>query len=74
MLKVGAITKSSSSWASAVVLVMKEDGSLWYHIDLRRLKVRTVRDAYLLLRIDEALDCLNEAKLFTALDLKLGYW
>ena len=33
-----------------------------------------MKDAYSLPRIDEFLDCLNGAKLFTPLDLKLGYW
>ena len=36
--------------------------------------MRMVKDVYLLPRIDENLNCLNGAKLFTELDLKLGYW
>ena len=35
MLQVGAIRHSNSPWASAVVLVRKKDGSLWFCIDLR---------------------------------------
>ena len=72
MLEVGAIRKSNSPWAGAVVLVRKKDGSLRFCIDLRRL--RMVKDAYSLPWIDETSDCLNAAKLFTALDLKSGYW
>ena len=37
MLKMGAIQKSNSPWASAVVLVRKKDGSLRFCIDLRKL-------------------------------------
>ena len=37
MLEIGAIWKSNSPWASAVVLVRKKDGSLRFCIDLRKL-------------------------------------
>ena len=33
-----------------------------------------MKDLYSLPRIDESLDCLNGAVLFTSLDLKSGYW
>ena len=74
MIEVGAICKSNSPWTSAVVLVRKKDGSLWFCIDLRHLNARTIKDAYSLPRIEETLDCLNGAKYFTSLDLKSGYW
>ena len=72
--EIGAIRKSSSPWASAVVLVRKKDGFLRFCIDLRHLNNRTIKDAYSLPRIEETLDCLNGAKIFTSLDLKSGYW
>ena len=46
MVKIGTIGKSSSPWASAVVLVRKKDGSLRFCIDLRHLNSRTIKDAY----------------------------
>ena len=52
----------------------KKDGSLRFCIDLRHLNNRTIKDAYSLPRIEETLDCLNGAKIFTSLDLKSGYW
>ena len=72
MIQVGAIRCSNSPWANAVVLVRKKDGSLHFCIDLRRL--RTIKDAYSLPCIDETLDCLGGAIIFTSLDLKSGYW
>ena len=74
MIEVGAIRKSNSPWASAVVLVRKKDGSLRFCIDLRKLNTCTIKDAYSLPRIDEMLDCLGGAMIFTSLDLKSGYW
>ena len=74
MLEIGAIRKSNSPWASAVVLVRKKDGSLRFCIDLCQLNSRTIKDAYSLPRIDETLDCLGGSIIFTSLDLKSGYW
>ena len=74
MLEIGAIRKSNSPWASAVVLVRKKDGSLRFCIDLHKLNARTIKDAYSLPRIDETLDCLGGSVIFTSLDLKSGYW
>ena len=74
MIEVGAIRKSSSPWASAVVLVRKKDGSLRFCIDLCKLNAHTIKYAYSLPHIDETLDCLRGATIFTSLDLKSGYW
>ena len=56
MIEVGAIRKSNSPWASAIVLVRKKDGSLRFCIDLRKLNAQTIKDAYSLPCIDETLD------------------
>ena len=66
MIEVGAIRKSNSPWASAVVLVRKKDGSLRFCIDLCKLNARTIKDAYSLPRIDETLDCLGGVMIFTS--------
>ena len=74
MIEVGAIRKSFSPWASAVVLVRKKDGGLRFCIDLRKLNNRTIKDGYSLPRIEDTLDCLHGAVWFSTLDLKSGYW
>ena len=74
MLDIGAICKSHSLWASAVVLVRKKDGGLRFCIDLRKLNERTIKDAYSLPQIDETLDSLQGSQWFSSLDLKSGYW
>ena len=68
MLDIGAIHRSTSPWASPVVLVCKKDGSLWFCIDLRKLNNQTIKDAQSLPRIEDSLDCLDGATIFT------GYW
>ena len=74
MLDIGAIRRSTSPWASPVVLVRKKDGSLRFCIDLRKLNNRTIKDAQSLPRIEDSLDCLDGATIFTSLDLQSGYW
>ena len=74
MLAIGAIQRSTSPWVSPVVLVCKKDGSLRFCIDLRKLNNQTIKDAKSLPRIEDSLDCLNGAAIFTSLDLQSGYW
>ena len=74
MVGVGAIRRSFSPWASAVVLVRKKDGGLRFCIDLHILNKRTVKDGYSLPKIEDTLDCLYSAVWFSTLDLKSGYW
>ena len=74
MLSCGAIQKSRSPWASAVVLARRKDGRLRFCIDLRKLNERTIKDAQTLPRIDESLDTIGGSKFFSSLDLKAGYW
>ena len=57
-----------------MVLVKKRDGACHFCIDFRKVNAATHRNAYLLPRIDETLDSLAHAALFTTLDLASGYW
>ena len=74
MVDIGTIQKLCSPWDSTVVLVRKNDGSLRFCTDLRKLNAKTIKDAYSLPQIEESLDCLNSTCIFTSLDLKSGYW
>lgn len=74
MLNSGVIRPSESPWSSPVVLVPKKDGSLRFAIDYRNLNNVTTKDVYALPRIDDTLDALSGASLFTTLDLAAGYW
>ena len=74
MLDIGAIQKSHSTWANAVVLVWKKGNSLRFYIDLRKLNNWTIKDAFSLPHIDETLDSLQGTQWFSSLNLKSGYW
>lgn len=74
MLRAGVIEPAQSAWASPVALVPKQDGSLRFCVDYRRLNSVTVKYSYPLPRMEECLDSLGEATVFTTLDCNSGYW
>ena len=74
MLRLGAIRKSCSPWASAIVLVRKKSGKLRFCIDLRKLNNRTLQDSYALPRIEQTLESLADSQIYSTLDLASGYW
>ena len=59
---------------SPIVLVCKKDGGLQFCIDLRKLNNKTIKDAQSFPRIEDSIDCLDGATIFTSLDLQSGYW
>ncbi|XP_049326794.1 uncharacterized protein LOC125786977 [Astyanax mexicanus] len=74
MLSSGVVVPSTSEWASPVVLVRKKDGGVRWCIDFRKLNELTLKDAYPLPNIEECLDTLEGATVFSTLDLQSGYW
>ena len=65
MLQNGLVRPSTVPWASNIVLVKKNDGGTRFCVDYCELNHVTKKDAYPLPRIDETLDALAGAKLFS---------
>lgn len=70
----GIVQPSISEYASPIVLVKKKDGSVRICIDYRNLNRKIVKDRYPLPLIEDQLDALQGARVFSTLDLKNGFF
>ena len=73
MLAKGFIRRSQSPAGSPVIFVKKKDGTLRLCVDYRGLNQITIKNRTPLPLIDETLDCIQDAKIYTKLDLRGAY-
>jgi hypothetical protein len=74
MLAAGVIERSVSDYCSPAVLVTKKDGTVRFCTDYRKLNLLTEDEAAPLPKISDALREFGSATVFSAIDLKSGYW
>ena len=74
LLGQGLITQSTSPWAAPIAVARKTNGQIQLAIDYRALNAQTFDQHHPIRRIDDLIDRLGEAKYFSSLDLKSGYY
>ena len=72
-LRKGFIRPSKSPAGAPVLFKRKKDGTLRLCVDYRGLNAGTIKNRYPLPRIDELLDRVEGAKIYTKLDLRTAY-
>ena len=72
-LATGTIHPSQSPIRAPVLFMKKKDGALRMVVDYRRLNAIMRKDRYPLLRINDLLECLGKASIFTKIDLQNTY-
>jgi len=70
----GIVRESVSDFASPVVLVKKKNGSHRLCVDYRMLNKKIIKDRYPLPLIEDQLDRLQDARVFSTIDLKNGFF
>ena len=73
-LSKGFIRPSASPWGAPVLFVDKKDGSRRMCVDYRALNEVTIKNKYLLPRIEDLFDQMRGARVFSKIDLRSGYY
>ncbi|GJZ46173.1 putative reverse transcriptase domain-containing protein [Tanacetum coccineum] len=73
LLEKGFIHPSSSPWGAPVLFVKKKDGSFRRCIDYRELNKLTIKNHYLLPRINNLFDQLQGSSMYSKIDMRSGY-
>jgi len=74
MLAHDVIEPAALPWSSNVVMVRKQDGSMRFCVDYRKVNELIKKDKFPLPKIDTCLDTLNGCQYYSSCDLRWGYW
>ena len=70
----GLIEPATTSWASPIVFPKKKNGTYQLCVDVRKLTSQTISDGYVMPDLKGLLKQVSDMKVFSTLDLNLGYW
>ena len=73
LLGKGFIRPSTSSWGTPILFTKKKDKTLRLCIDYRQLNKVKIKNRYSLPRIDDLFDQLRGARVYSKIDLCMGY-
>ena len=73
LLDKGFIRPTTSPWGASVLFAKKKDKTLRLCIDYRQLNKVTIKNRYSLPRIDDLFDQLRGARVYSKMDLRIGY-
>nr|KYP41792.1 Transposon Ty3-G Gag-Pol polyprotein [Cajanus cajan] len=73
LLEKQLVRPSVSPWGAPVLLVRKKDGGSRLCVDYRHLNKLTIKNKYPLPQIDDLMDQLRGASVFSKIDLRSGY-
>ena len=73
LIEKGLTRPSHSPWGAPVLFVRKKDGSLRLCIDYHEINKATIKNKYLLPRIDDLFDQLTGSAIFSMINLRFGY-
>ena len=74
MFEAGVLGHSRSPWNAQPVVVPKPDGTPRFCLNHRPVNCATKVDRYPMPLVDDMLDRLGTARMFSSLDFKCGYW
>jgi hypothetical protein len=73
LLDLGIICPSVSPWGVPVIFIWNKDGSWRILIDYHQLNKETIKNHYVLPKIDDLFDQIKGPTVFLKIDLRSGY-